>query len=93
MCLDRTPGYSNTDVQARVTSYLTEGGLPASPTVAVTNTTITDGTTTWPTTTVNVSYPHQHLFLGGIAGWYGGSFTAVNMNVTATMRNVFSTGP
>ena len=87
------PGYSNTDVQARVTSYLTEAGLPVSPTVAVTNTTITDGTTTWPATTVNVSYPHQYLFLSGIAGWYGGSLTAVTMNAGATMRNVFLTGP
>lgn len=87
------PGYSNTDVQDRVTSYLTAGGLPASPTVAVTNTTITAGSTTWPATTVNVSYPHQYLFLGGIAGWFGGSFTAVQLNAAATMRNVFLAGP
>ena len=79
-------GYSTTDIQNRVQSYATAGGLPVAPTVSITNSSITAGATTWPAKTVSVFYPHQYLFLGGIAGWFGGSFTSVTLTAASTMR-------
>ena len=84
-------GYSSSDIQTRVESYASAGGLPIAPTVAVTNTSITAGTTTWPAKTVSVAYPHQYVFLGGIASWFGGSFTSVTLTATSTMRTELST--
>ena len=81
------PGYTTSDIQARVTSYATAGGLPTAPTVSIAATTITAGSSTWPATTVNVSYSHQYLFLGGIASWFGGSFSSVTLTAASTMRN------
>ena len=81
------PGYITSDIQDRVTSYATAGGLPTAPTVSIAATTITAGPSTWPATTVNVSYSHQYLFLGGIASWFGGSFSSVTLTAASTMRN------
>jgi Flp pilus assembly protein TadG len=81
------PGYTTSDIQDRVTSYATAGGLPTAPTVSIAATTITAGSSTWPATTVNVSYSHQYLFLGGIASWFGGSFSSVTLTAASTMRN------
>ena len=81
------PGYTTSDIQDRVTSYATAGGLPTTPTVSIAATTITAGSSTWPATTVNVSYSHQYLFLGGIASWFGGSFSSVTLTAASTMRN------
>ena len=40
------PGYSNADVQTRVETYATNSGLPYTPGVATTNTSITAGAST-----------------------------------------------
>ena len=71
----------------RVTSYAAAGGLPTAPTIAITPTTITAGTSTWPATTVNVSFSHQYLFLGPMTSWFGGSLSAVTLTAASTMRN------
>ena len=84
------PGYSTADIQSRVDSYATAGGLPIAPTVGVTDSSITAGATTWPAKTVTVSYPHQYMFLGGIAAWFGGSFTSVTVTAASTMRTELS---
>jgi Flp pilus assembly protein TadG len=81
------PGYTTADIQARVTSYASAGGLPTTPTIAITPTTITAGTSTWPATTVNVSFSHQYLFLGPMTAWFGGSLSAVTLTAASTMRN------
>ena len=84
------PGYSGADVQTRVETYAADSGLQLTPSVATTDTTFTDGTTTWPSKTVAVTYPHQYIFLGGIASWFGGSFTTVTLTAGATMRTELS---
>ena len=84
------PGYTTPDVQSRVQSYLQTGGLPTTPgnpAVTVTPTTVGAGSNTWSATTVNVSYEHDYLLLGPIAGWFGGSFTSLTLTSQATMRN------
>ena len=87
------PGYNAADIQNRVSSYITASGLPTSggnPSVTVTPTTVPHtGGTTWPATTVNVSYSHDYLFLGA---FLGGGFNSVSMGAQATMRHELS-GP
>ncbi len=84
------PGYTTADVQARVASYLTAGGVPTTPgnpAGTVTATTITRGTRTWAATTVSSTYTHSYLFLNGIVGWFGGSLTPTNLRANSTMRD------
>lgn len=89
------PGYSDTDVQNRVTAYIQAGGLPTTagnPTVNVTPTTITAASGTWPATQVNVSYDHDYLFIDAIAGWFGGGFSSITLQAQATMRDEIAGG-
>ncbi len=84
------PGYDTTDIENRVIDYVQAGGLPTTggnPTVAVVATTVPSGTSTWPATSVTVAYDHDYMFIGGIAGWFGGSFSGVTLQAEATMRN------
>ena len=85
------PGYAEPDVQSRVESYMQSSGLPTTPgnpTVTVTPTTVVGtGGSTWSATLVNVSYEHDYLFMGPIAGLFGGTFTSVTLSSQATMRN------
>ena len=82
------PGYVATDVQNRVNEFLTVGGLPTAPaTITTTATTIPYGVGTWPATAVTVSYNHQYLFIGGIASWFGGTFSSVTLTGQSTMRH------
>ena len=84
------PGYATTDVQDRVMSYVTAGGLPTTagnPTVTVSPATVPWDTTTWPATTVSVAYTDDYLFLNGVVGWFGGSLGATTLQSQATMRN------
>ena len=90
------PGYTATDVSNRVTSYLQVGGLPTTggnPAIAVVATTIPSGAGTWPATQVDVTYNHQYMFIGAIAGWFGGAFSSVTLGAQATMRNELGNGP
>ena len=83
------PGYATTDVQDRVMSYVTAGGLPTTagnPTVTVSPATV-PWDTTWPATTVSVAYTDDYLFLNGVVGWFGGSLGATTLQSQATMRN------
>ncbi len=82
------PAYTTTDVETRINEYLQAGGLPATPTITVTTTTIPYGTGTWPATTVNVAYTHSYMFVGGFVGWFGGTFSPdVTIGAQATMRH------
>jgi len=44
------------------------------------------------TITVNVSYPHQYLFLGGIGAYFGASFGTKTLNASSTMRMEVTAG-
>ena len=85
------PGYVAADVNVRVRSYLTNGGVAATTsntTVSVTNVAIAAGA--GPALTgkrVQVTYASPYLFLGPLAGWFVGSFTTANLIGVAIMRD------
>jgi Flp pilus assembly protein TadG len=94
------PEYNSTDVTNRVQDYLEEGGVGrdatnVNPHVEVTGPTdipITGGGT-YKGMQVTVRYFHQYLFLSGIAGFFGGSFSSVPLNGTSVMRCEAGCGP
>lgn len=93
------PGYSTADVTARVENYIETGGIPTAagnPQVAVSDVTIPTslGGPSMTGKRVAVTYTHNYLFLGPVAGWFGGSFTDVPVSAIAIMRDeVASPGP
>jgi hypothetical protein len=84
-------GYTDADVEARVRNYLTTGGVAATAsnaTVATTDFSIptAGGGPAMPGKRVQVTYASPYLFLGPVAGWFGGSFTSANLTGVAIMR-------
>jgi Flp pilus assembly protein TadG len=90
------PGYATADVTARVTNYVQTGGLPTTgtnPVIQVTNVSIPTGAG-GPNLTgkrVLVTYTHSYVFIGPIAGWFGGSFTTVPVSAVSIMRDELAT--
>jgi Flp pilus assembly protein TadG len=86
------PGFATPDVTARVRNYIQTGGVPTTagnPAVNVTNVSIPTGLG-GPNMTgkrVAVTYTHTYLFLGPLAGWFGGSFTDLPVSAVAIMRD------
>jgi len=85
------PGYTQTDVQNRVTQYVREGigDSTASPTTVLTNVSIDPPgpTPPFPAAQVTVTLTHSYLFLGPVSGLFGGgSFTTVTLAARSTMR-------
>ena len=85
------PGYTQTDVQNRVTLYVQQGTGDAtlSPTTTVTAVSVDPpgATPPFPAAQVRVTMTHNYLFLGPVSGLLGGgSFSAVTLGATATMR-------
>jgi Flp pilus assembly protein TadG len=94
------PAYSNASVDARVRTYLKNGGLPATivDNTATTHVLITDTTipidaaaaTTAPATRVVVEYPFDFMVLQGVAQLVVNGSTAgqaFTMRTTTIMRN------
>ena len=86
------PGYATEDVTARVRNYVTAGGVPSTstnPSVAVTSVTIPTGAggPTLQGHQVQVIYSSPYLFIGPLAGFFGGTFTAATITATAVMRD------
>jgi hypothetical protein len=87
------PGYADADVQARVTQYLTAGGLTGTATVTVgAAQAISVGSRCIAVRPVTVSYQNQFLFLGPILGLMGivgggGSLADKPLNATSSMRS------
>jgi Flp pilus assembly protein TadG len=85
------PGYATADVTARVQSYVSTGGVPSTtgnPSVSVTNVTIpTGGGPVMQGKRVQVTYSSAYLFIGPLAGWFGGTFTSANLTAVAIMRD------
>ena len=91
-------GYNTADVQSRVCAYLTSGGVPTTncttgtgnPVIGVTNVTVnlpTAGATPVAAKQVQLTYTHNFMFIGGIMGLFGGSWTnSKTMTITAVMR-------
>lgn len=87
--LSTSSGYSTTDVQNRVSSYLTTSGLTGSSAttdVSYTTQTLPSGLTVQ-VATVTVTYPSSFLFIGPIAALVGGgSPGTVNLKAVSVMR-------
>jgi Flp pilus assembly protein TadG len=83
------PNYSNGDVQARVTSYLTAGGLTDPATVQVgPSQTISVGSQCISVRPVTVTYNYQYLFVGPILSFFGGpSLGTRQLRATSSMRS------
>jgi hypothetical protein len=91
------PGYTDTDVTARVRDYVQSGGLtitggsPGNPRINITSPDIVydagPPAKTMKGKQVVVIYTHDYLFLGPIARWFGGSFSSVPLTGVSTMRD------
>ena len=85
------PGYTQTDVQNRVTQYVREGigDNTASPTAVLTTVSIDPPgpTPAFPAAQVTVTMTHNYLFLGPVAGLIGGgSWSSITLAARSTMR-------
>jgi Flp pilus assembly protein TadG len=85
------PGYSTTDVQNRVSQYLTASGMNAgAATITVTFNpaqAISPGGPTIGVVDVLVEYPSPYAVLGPIAGLVGGSgWSTINLRAGSNMR-------
>jgi Flp pilus assembly protein TadG len=84
------PGYGTADIQARVDQYLLATSLtPATvtTTVGAPQTLAVGGGGCISVRPVTVSYPHQFVFIGGIATYFGASFGTKTLSATASMRD------
>ena len=85
------PGYADADVEARVRSYMTEGGVANTTSNSSVDTTdvpiAAGGGPAMQGKRVEVTYDSQYLFLGPIAGWFGGTFTSASLSAVAIMRD------
>jgi Flp pilus assembly protein TadG len=91
------PAYSAADAQARATQYLQASGLQAAqitpaPTVTGPTAVSIGGGKCVSTMTVNVSYFHPVPFISGIIQYFGGTFAAVTLHGTSTMRSEAAAG-
>lgn len=98
------PGYAVADVKARACNYMVTGGIPllpiATPCPVPTNATIDVADVSIPTGAggpnltgkrVQVTFTHNYMFIGPIAGWFGGSFTTVPVSAVSIMRDEVAT--
>jgi len=85
------PGnYVLADVESRVRSYMTAGGVAnTTGNTTVLLTTVTVATGVGPPLQcrrVQVNYASPYMFIGPLAGWFGGTFTTANLTAVAVMR-------
>jgi Flp pilus assembly protein TadG len=81
--------YSTADAEARVDSYITQSFMtdPTGYTKDVGDLTpVNVGGNCMNTVTVTVTYPHQYLFLSGIASYFGSTFGTQTLTAASTMR-------
>jgi Flp pilus assembly protein TadG len=85
------PGYTQTDVQNRVTQYVQQstGDSTLSPTAKLTPVTITPTAPTppFPAAQVTVTLTHSYLVIGPVSALFGGgSWTSITLVARSTMR-------
>jgi Flp pilus assembly protein TadG len=89
--------YVEADVQQRVITYLQAGGLTdtaPTPAVEYSSAEVTPGGPTISVVRVTVQYPHQFLFLGPVAGFFGGGPHAdIMLTSASTMRREVAAVP
>ena len=83
------PGYTDADVQSRVTAYLTAGGLTDPATVVVgAPQTVSLGTQCITIRPVTVTFTYQYMFVGPIMAFFGEpSLGSRQINATSAMRS------
>ena len=81
-------GYDDDDVDARVSQYLTAGGLSGGSGIRIVPYSVNVGGVCMTLTGATATYPHTFLFVGPIVRYIGGggSFTTRTLSATATMR-------
>lgn len=88
------PGWTAVDVEARVSEYLSGGGLPVTGVVTTVNpVAVTAGSRTINAVRVTVSYPYNYVLLGSIAEWFDPNpASGATVTVAATMRMEVAAG-
>ena len=95
------PPYSQTaalmtaNATTRVNQYIAASFLSGGGTVTTTvtgPTAVAIGGNCMSTVTVNVTYPHQFIFLGGIATYFGAAFGTSTLRASSTMRSEVPSG-
>jgi Flp pilus assembly protein TadG len=80
-------GATSTDVETRVTDYLTANGLTDTATTDVDPVLIPRSSGgNFRAIRVTVTYPHSFIFLNPIAGYFGDSFADKTLTAVSTMR-------
>jgi Flp pilus assembly protein TadG len=89
------PTYSSADAITRVNQYVASGFLSTGGAVSTTVSApakVVIGANCMTVITVTVTYPHQYLFLGGIASYFNKSFGTKVLNAASTMRTEVAGG-
>jgi Flp pilus assembly protein TadG len=87
------PNYKTADVQARVTQYISAAFLSSGGSVSTTvgaPQKVVIGGSCMTTITVNVTYPHQFIYLAGIGRFFSSTFGTKTLNAASTMRTEIS---
>ncbi len=96
------PGYTVADARQRACDYMLTGGLPvvsACPAGSIGTVDVVDFSIPMAVgpalagKRVQVTFTHSYMFIGPIAGWFGGSFTTVPVSAVAIMRDEVATPP
>lgn len=82
------PAYDDDDIRARINSYLDAGGLqgPYPPAIIEPVQNVNIGGACMALKPVNVFYHHQVVFLSGIAGYFGASWSSITLKGRSLMR-------
>ena len=86
------PGYSTAEVESRVRDYLAASGVPGTPTIVVSQITMTPVDTLFTLKKVHVQVTHVFTVLGPIATLVGGTFGTVPLTSESVMRVEVSGG-
>jgi len=83
------PGYSDADAEARVTEFLTAGGLNEALLSAPTPVRTCEplGSQWINVVSVTVEYPYTYSAIGALASYFGAGFSRTGLRATAAMRS------
>ena len=87
------PGYQDTDVQARVDTYLAASGLSGPRTTTVEDVPVATPAGVFTARSVLVNYTYSFTVLGPVGSVFGGSFGTVPLKAKAVMRTEAAAAP
>jgi Flp pilus assembly protein TadG len=91
--LDDPGTYGEQDIADRVAAYVAGAGLRGTAATTVTPVDIVVGSRTAKGFEVRTTYPHEFLFLGPIAAFFGASFGTIDLTASSTMRQEIRADP